>query len=207
MEYLPGLASKVSTVRDLVDVRSLPLSFLKNILLQIICILVTLQAALPNFAHNDLKLDNIMLRYSDGSDIEYNDFIVSAPLIDVVIIDVETATWDERKEVENLAKVPHHVLQDFGLCIETWSSWTDLHLVFMEILFYGNRKPWRAQVQAFFGDIIKPQVLKSHQEGNTLFVSPRNRLNEKGRKVINFLMENGDCFSLKKLLSHSFLNK
>ena len=199
MEHVSGLSNGLKTVRDVFKSEKTPVFLLKTIILQILCVLITLQNEIPGFAHNDLKLDNIMLRFS-SEDLVFPMHTIQMPLVDVVFIDTETVTWNERQDVENLVKVPKEVMKDFGLCIPTWSSWTDAHLVFSDMLFNSKNKA----LSDFLSQVIPFRLLSTFADGNIL-VSKRNRLTDQGRIVLNELLETGECMKLDQIINHDFL--
>jgi serine/threonine protein kinase len=181
----------VITLRDFLSPSVFSLvtkSEMQCLLKQIIYFLYQMQQADSQFTHNDLKCDNILLTESE------NDF-------QVIIIDFETVTTSE---FHTDFDADPKTLADFGLGLE-YSSYTDLHLVFLEIwnkLNTCKKQSWAYEFIMFTSAIFPLPFMQTYTEKGR-FVTKCNRLNSLGRK---YLKEN-KTLSLFDALEHPFLNK
>lgn len=166
---------------------------IKCFLKQIIYFLYQMQLADPKFTHNDLKCDNILLTESTTDDT----------LFQVIIIDFETVTSSEFTLAD--FDTDSKTLADFGLGLE-YSSYTDLHLVFLEIWNKLNslhkKQSWAYDFIMFSSAIFPLHFMQTFSEKGK-FVTKCNRLNSLGRK---YLKEN-NTLNLEQALQHPFLNQ
>ena len=181
----------VITLRDFLSPSVFSLvtkSEMQCLLKQIITFLYKMQQSDPEFTHNDLKCDNILLTEAD------TDF-------QVIIIDFETVTLAEFKtEFDTDLKT----MADFGLGLE-YSPYTDLHLVFLEIwnkLNATKKQSWAYEFIMFTSDIFPLPFMQTYTEKGK-FVTKCNRLNSLGRKYL----KETNTLSLLDALEHPFLNK
>lgn len=152
-----------------------PLQTLKSILVQCIVLLSSLQKGNTKFSHNDLKADNIMLERCHSTFLYIGDYVVEAWTVKVVFIDAETASGCFYKQSPLLAKLSKSSKASFGLDFP-FSTYTDIHLVFMEILYAMKEG---LQVEGFLEFLDSDGIpLEYFQEP---YITTENRLNGIGR--------------------------
>jgi hypothetical protein len=136
MSACSPFTSKIKTFRDFLNFYHTcpwPHQSLKSILVQCIVLLRELQNGNTHFSHNDFKADNIMLERCHSSYLYIGKFIVAAWSVKVVFIDAETVSGCFYKPSPLLSKLSRSSKASFGLDFP-FSPFTDIHLVFMEIL-------------------------------------------------------------------------
>lgn len=163
----------IKTLKDALNAK-VDIKIMKSIIAQIVALLIYAQEHDHAFAHNDLKADNILLTPSE--DVEIGIYEIKTFGVGVVFIDFETVTGSNfpKLKIETTRKT----LLEFGLDDSLpFSQWTDLHLVFMEILRYD--------IPGFSEFLERFYPLSYFHTYPNELVTSQNRLNAKGRSVMN----------------------
>ena len=176
-----------------------PFVIIKTILLQIILCLQAAHSVDPEFCHNDLKLDNILIEEKECSigNIHFEN------MIRIVFIDAETVTGTKFPPLS--IDAPKELKAEFGLGLE-WSEYTDIHLVLLEMWSKIRKTALRQEFQVFLENIMPLPIFDSFQEGNKC-LTPRNRLSEKGRAIIKSLQHCGKCLPFQEMHTQSFFSE
>lgn len=108
-------------------------NLLKSIIFQVLCCLERLHSHNVEFTHNDMKAENILLSRCEMPLLSFPDCRIYSKGVCAVFIDAESVTGlvfpcTLGKALSQKEK------REFGM-FEKWSEFTDIHLVFMEILF------------------------------------------------------------------------
>lgn len=171
-----------------------PLNTLKSIIIQCILLLSHLQHWNTEFSHNDFKADNVMLERCEATFLYIGDYIVEAWNVKVVLIDAETASGCFYKQSPLLSKLSKSSKSSFGLDFP-YSPFTDIHLLFMEIIF--------AMKEGFQADGFL-EFLDSDGIPTDYFLEPyitkENRLNGVGRIALK-----QSSLTLTSMLNSSYL--
>jgi len=210
LEKVPAVFASMHSMHDLLlHARTVPCDVVQSCLAQTIALLCTAQESDPNFAHNDFKADNILLRLENRDNpLRIGQYEVKHVGVRVVLIDMETVTGTRFKPVV-LPEIPKDKLELFGLDKDMpWCEWTDFHLLCME-LFRSVRlqcPKWSAACLEFLTACApNVRVFSTHEDKNIL-VTPMNRLSTKGRKTVNALVEAGAMKRLCDLATLPFLS-
>lgn len=211
LERVPPVFESMSSFKDLLShSRTVPVDVLQTCIAQIVALLCTAQDCDPQFAHNDMKADNILLRKEEREGpLSIGRFSVKHVGVRVVFIDMETVTGSDFPPV-NLPKMPKEKLEVFGLDPSMpWCCWTDFHLVCMELwkTVRLQRPKWSSACTDFLSKAAPtPRVFSTFDEGNVHFVTCMNRLSTKGRCTVNALMEAGSMKRMEDLCELPFLS-
>lgn len=160
-------------------------SLLKSILYQSMYCLYKLHSYCVNFTHNDLKAENILLERCESSLFHYEQFgRIYTRGIRVVFIDTESVTGKNFpcSLLETLSKDQQ---REFGMEPEApWCPFTDLHLLFFEILFAcrTSSPSWGPRFAKFLETSAIP--LKYFR---VPYITKENRLNSEGKQSLNSL--------------------
>lgn len=197
----------VKTVKDMLNcVSNMPISICQSVLAQIICLFILGQEKDPQFAHNDLKADNVLITKETSSEpLQIGKYSIRHYGIRVVIIDCETVTGSLFPTL-SLKEIPEPVQYEFGLHPSMpYSTWTDLHLMLMEfwIKIKNSNCTWKNTFYLFLKACMFPKFFTTYAEGNML-VSKYNRLNSKGRLALNYLMDKKEVKSIQEIIHLSF---
>lgn len=154
--------------------------------------LLALHAAIPEFAHNDLKADNVLLR-ADGS---------------CVLIDGETMSGDGMRTID-LGVMSDAARTEFGLGSgNRWCSLTDLHLILLEIavrvLECKSPPSWAPEFWAVCDALCPRASLRTWKAGNRVLCTRLNRLSPQGQRVVNELQACGRLQSVGSVLDMPF---
>jgi serine/threonine protein kinase len=185
-----------------------------GILLQLVCILVLLQERIPGFAHNDLKLDNILFSpLLENEVVEFPSLGVRIPScpVRVVLIDMETVIG---KGIEDGSTQFSTALKnEFGFGSHLpYCEYTDFHLVLLLLTYQVQvaEPVWTNE----YNELLTDWKL---QDGNTLFyqthqagnraVTKMNRLTAEARDHLQRAIENKTCPPLRALLWHPVLSR
>lgn len=106
---------------------------LKSILFQVLCCLERLHSHRVEFTHNDLKAENILLSRCEAPLLLFPECRIYSKGVRAIFIDAESVTGLVFPCTLGKA-LSQKDRREFGL-FEKWSEFTDIHLVFMEILF------------------------------------------------------------------------
>ena len=165
--YVQPASTQIKNFADFLSIlKDIPFYMLLYVLYQLFTIFASIHTQNPTFAHNDCKVDNILLT----TDLK------------VVLIDAETCTGESFPPLK--INAPKHTLQDFGLGLP-WSAWTDMHLILLEVWTQiKKQKPaWAPEFLFFLSSILPMSCMKTYAE-NSPYVSVQNRLNKKGRDYL-----------------------
>lgn len=154
--------------------------------------LCALHAAIPGFAHNDLKADNVLLR-ADGT---------------CVLIDGETMAGAGLEPID-LGVMPDAARTQFGLgAANQWCSMTDLHLILLEIAVRvaecKQPPPWAPEFWAVCDALCPRPALRTWAAGNRVLCTRLNRLSPQGQRAINELQACGRLACPSDVLSLPF---
>jgi serine/threonine protein kinase len=176
------LTYRIKSFKDALEVGEA--NMVKSIVAQLIAIMIHAHEKDPRFTHNDFKADNILITSS-------SDYVIIGPYeiksfgAKVVLIDFETTTGLLFPPFSHNKKL----MQEFGISLP-FSQWTDLHLIFMEVV--RHKTPG-------FSDFLKKYFPLEIFTPNGQFVTSQNRLNELGREAMSSVQ-------LKDLLQDTFFN-
>lgn len=214
-----GIAIKRSSSDTIVDrivsleqmtsppyITAIPLSLVLGILVQILCLLVLLQNRIPNFSHNDFKLDNILfVPLNENEIVEFNDLRIRIPKcpVRVVLIDMETVIG---KGIEDGAtNIPLSIQNEFGFGSHLpYCEYTDFHLLIMLLVkkVQTHAPIWGRQFFDMLDDWrIERHVFDTFQEGNNR-VTRMNRLTGEAREAMQKSIADRSCPPLRALLYH-----
>ena len=197
LEYLPPFIHngvRMPTLDSLLDNVKSCERIVADVIFQVASILSSLRERHPNFCHNDLKADNIMLtpnteELSPGY----------CPPVRVVFIDVETVTADD---IAFKPDADEGILEDFGLGANMPEcEWSDFHLVMLEIWVRvrNSRPSWGPEFLKFMLSIVPYELMKTYQDGSP-HVSRMNRLTREGRRACN-----SQCAPLREVIQSEYL--
>ena len=169
----------IRTLRDLCVPRVCRIfcseSMIKSILYQCLLVLRALQTHQIDFTHNDMKAENILLEHCEAPILHYDPRVYSKG-VRVVLIDMESVTGAVFPcTLKKSLSVLHQ--REFGLDDSPWCSFTDIHLVCMELLFACRTSypSWGPAFAAFLESSIPLHFFKPP------YITSVNRLSKLGK--------------------------
>ena len=169
-EFVQPANARIKSLADLLGLlKEIPMDMLMYVLYQLFAMFFFVHTQNPSFAHNDCKVDNILLT----TDLK------------VVLIDAETCGGHSFPPVAIQASP--QILEEFGLSHDMpWSQWTDMHLILLEVWtqIKRQRPSWSSDFLVFLSSILPMSCMKTFAE-HSVFVSSQNRLNRKGREFLS----------------------
>ncbi len=172
-----------------------PIQTLKSIIVQCLVLLATLQKYNTKFSHNDFKADNIMLERCHSTFLFIGDYIIEAWSVKVVLIDAETTSGCFYKQSPLLSKLSKSSKASFGLDFP-FSSFTDIHLLFMEIIYAIKEG---LKIEGFLEFLDSGGIATEYFQEP--YITKENRLNGIGRIA---LKQSG--LTLESMLDSPFLS-
>lgn len=203
------VVARITSLYELLSVpyiTQIPLRFLLYVLVQLIVVFVKFQSILPGFAHNDMKLDNVLLEPLQRNEVlEYPEFGVRMPSCPfrIVLIDLETAVGGELPKSK--FSIPKQVQDMFGFGDDVaFCEYTDFHLLMLLIVWQVKQAApaWSITFLKFASSWPGMKSLfETHKEGNKM-VTSMNRLTSSARSSLQTSIDSGVCPPLRSLLFH-----
>ena len=165
---VPPLAPGVATLLDAVADAHVSDLVVRAALFQALAALAALRVIAPDFRHNDLKADNVLVAPPEGGGGVEGRAARAAGHVRVVLIDFELAHAPSLGLVCAAAVARSRKAADYGLC-EANTSWHDVHLLLYDCLRVaeegvergeGRLVPRRAWLAALVSRTLRPAWLR-----------------------------------------------
>ena len=168
----------------------------KSIVFQLLSCLERLHSHKVEFTHNDMKAENILLSRCELPILCFPSTRIYCKGLRVILIDAESVTGlvfpcSRGRALSQKDK------KDFGM-FERWSELTDIHLVFMEILFAcrTSSPSWGSKFAAFLEtDGIPLKYFKAP------YITCQNRLSLLGKDALR------EHCSLRKMIESEYFSE